>query len=528
MKTMSDTPPEVTSTESDGATQNGRRGRSPRSIIGLLVLIAILATGGVFGYRFWQRMGREASTDDAYLTADMTQIAPQVSGTIQQVLVHENELVKPGQLLVVLDDAPFRVAVAQARANLAAAVAAAHGAEATVGLTAETGSAQVTQAQGVVEQAGGGIGSARAELQRSAAGVTRSTAAVKEAEVNVGSASAGVEAARANRRQAQAAVDAAQAHVGTANAGVKAAEAGVAAAVADANNAAADAKRYESLVVSGAISKQVYDRSVANASMAQARADNARQQVEIARSNVEGATAELEAARQKLSSADAAVTQAEAQLTGAREHVQTVAADVGTAEAQRQVAVAGVQQAQAKRAQAMGQLRQAKTAPRQVAVSASAQSQAAARIAQAQAALDDALLKLSYTRIAAPVAGQISKKTAEVGALVQLGTPLMALVQNGGLWVVANYKETQLSRMQPGAPAHIRVDALHGHVFGGHVNSIAAATGATFALLPPENASGNFTRIVQRVPVKITLDPGQPDLDRLRGGMSAVAIVELH
>jgi membrane fusion protein (multidrug efflux system) len=172
-------------------------------------------------------------------------------------------------------------------------------------------------------------------------------------------------------------------------------------------------------------------------------------------------------------------------------------------------------------------LSQAKTAPTQVAVSQSARVQAEAKVEQARASLKDAQLKLSYCRIYAPIDGRVSKKSVEVGELVQPGTPLMAIVENEGLWVIGNYKETQLSKVVPGQKAVIEVDALRGQRFTGRVDSIAAATGSTFALLPPENASGNFTKVVQRVPVKIVLDSGQPGLERLRGGMSVKTVITL-
>ena len=165
--------------------------------------------------------------------------------------------------------------------------------------------------------------------------------------------------------------------------------------------------------------------------------------------------------------------------------------------------------AQARYTQAQGQLHQAHTTPRQVAVSKSNHAQAQAKIDQERAALDSAELLLGYTRIYAPADGQISKKSAEVGALVQAGTPLMALVPQQSVWVVANYKETQLANVKEGQRADIEVDALPGEHFTGKVDSINAATGATFALLPPDNATGNFTKVVQRIPVKIVLDPGQ-------------------
>jgi membrane fusion protein (multidrug efflux system) len=103
----------------------------------------------------------------------------------------------------------------------------------------------------------------------------------------------------------------------------------------------------------------------------------------------------------------------------------------------------------------------------------------------------------------------------------------MAVVKNDGIWVIANFKETQLAKVVQGQEAEIEVDALRGEKFRGRVDSVSAATGATFALLPPENASGNFTKIVQRIPVKILLDPGQRDLERLRGGMSVKAVIDV-
>lgn len=497
-----------------------------RPIWPFIVLLLLIPTA-IWGHRTYQSVKTHASTDDSYLTSDITQIAPQVSGTITQVFVHENDMVKPGQLLVTLDESSYRAAAEQARANLAAAIAQGQGANVNVTLAQETGQAQVEQARGGVEQAQCSIGGAQAQVAASEATVARSSATTQEAQANIATAEAGVAAAQANRSQAQAMVEAAATQVTNAKAAVRAAEAGITAAAASANSAASDVKRYQSLVAQSAISRQVYDHAVAAADSAQAQLDAARQQTEMAREQVNARTSELEAARQRLSATDAAVNSAQAQVAAAREHASAVSTDINSAKAGRQVAQQGVKQAQARHVQAVGQLAQANTAPHQVAVSSSNAAQAQAKIMQAQAALHDALLRLGYCRIYAPAAGQVSKKNAEVGALVQPGTPLMALVQNNGLWVVANYKETQLARMRPGQTAEIEVDALHGETFTGRVNSISAATGATFALLPPENASGNFTKIVQRVPVKIVLDAGQRDLDRLRAGMSVKAVINL-
>jgi membrane fusion protein (multidrug efflux system) len=147
-----------------------------------------------------------------------------------------------------------------------------------------------------------------------------------------------------------------------------------------------------------------------------------------------------------------------------------------------------------------------------------------ARVRQAVAALAQAELNLQRTSITAPSAGTVSRKSVEVGQVIQPGQPLFALVSQGDVWVTANFKETQLRHMQPGQRAVVKVDAL-GREFNGRIDSISAATGAKFSLLPPENASGNYVKVVQRIPVKIVLEPGQDPDHRLRPGMSVVPTV---
>jgi len=151
-------------------------------------------------------------------------------------------------------------------------------------------------------------------------------------------------------------------------------------------------------------------------------------------------------------------------------------------------------------------------------------AQAAATAAQAtlakeRGALDQAELNLSYTKIAAPESGQVTKKSVEPGAYVQVGQTLFTIVPDN-IWVTANFKETQLTHMQPGQKVTIKVDAYPGHTFTGHVDSIQSGTGERFSVMPPENATGNYVKVVQRVPVKILIDtPSDPDF-RLAPGMS--------
>jgi len=185
------------------------------------------------------------------------------------------------------------------------------------------------------------------------------------------------------------------------------------------------------------------------------------------------------------------------------------------AQAAYQVALANSEHAQA------GLL----AAQRQVEVIASQRRQAQAALAQARAELDATNLQVGYTEVRAPVDGVVGNRRARLGAYAAAGNQLLAIVPSTGLWVDANFKEDQLAHMRAGATVEIRADILRGKVFHGHLASLAPATGAQFSVLPAENATGNFTKIVQRVPVRITLDTQDDALDLLRPGLSVVAEV---
>lgn len=152
-------------------------------------------------------------------------------------------------------------------------------------------------------------------------------------------------------------------------------------------------------------------------------------------------------------------------------------------------------------------------------------AKAQATLAQGEAALAGARLNLSHTRIVAPISGTVGRRTARVGAYVTAGSPLLALVPLDALYVTANYRETQLARLRPGQPVSIAVDTLPGVALKGRVASLAPASGLSFAPVAPQNATGNFTKVVQRLPVRIELEPGQPALGKLRVGMSVQATV---
>jgi len=166
-----------------------------------------------------------------------------------------------------------------------------------------------------------------------------------------------------------------------------------------------------------------------------------------------------------------------------------------------------------------------KAAKQQIAVLQTEHERVVATLRQAQAMLDSAQLNLSWTRVEAPIDGMIGQRSVREGAYVTAGTPLLAVVPLQRAYVTANFQETQLTGVRPGQAADIRVDTWPGHVLHGTVDSFAPATGVTFAAIAPDNATGNFTKVVQRIPVKIVLLKGQPMLDALRVGMSVEATI---
>jgi membrane fusion protein (multidrug efflux system) len=162
----------------------------------------------------------------------------------------------------------------------------------------------------------------------------------------------------------------------------------------------------------------------------------------------------------------------------------------------------------------------------QLAVTSADIIEARAAVAQAEADLLSAQLNLGYTEIRSPIDGYLANRAAQVGAFVSTGTYLLTVIPARNLWVDANFKEDQLERMTPGAPVTVVADTLPDHVFHGRVGSLAHGTGAVFSVIPPENATGNFTKIVQRVPVRIALDPDDPMLRSLRPGLSTTVSVD--
>ncbi len=257
------------------------------------------------------------------------------------------------------------------------------------------------------------------------------------------------------------------------------------------------------------------------ARLAQADADLAALIATVgSRRDVGQAVAQLDQARAAAAAAAANVTQAEVNAEKARNDLERYRALAARNIVSRQQLDAAEAASRADSALLLASQRNAAAAGEQVTAANAALRAAAARVASARAVRDLAALQLSYTAVTAPVSGVVSKKSVEPGQLVQAGQPLMAIVPLEDVWVVANLKETQIARVVPGAPAEIRADAYPGRVFQGYVESLSPATGAKFSLLPPDNATGNFTKIVQRIPVRVRLDTPPDSARPLRPGMS--------
>jgi membrane fusion protein, multidrug efflux system len=272
--------------------------------------------------------------------------------------------------------------------------------------------------------------------------------------------------------------------------------------------------------------------AVAERDRARAFRDRAAQDLARAR---ELSTKEL-VAKQFLENAETEARAADAQFTMGDERVAQAQRDLETAEADSRMREAGFEPQQlglrtaaARAVDARAQAEQAEALVQEVRVREAERDLAQAQLREAGADLDLALLNLEHTAIQAPIAGVVSRKSVEVGQVVQVGQPLLAVVALHDVWVVANFKETQLRRVRPGMSADIVIDTFPDRVFRGTVESISAGTGSRFSILPPENASGNWVKVVQRVPVKILLSsPAPSNPHTLRAGMSVAVTIHVQ
>lgn len=400
---------------------------------GIIAVAALLAIGGagVAGTNWYNYATAHQETDDSYTTAHMHAISSRINDTVSKVLVDDNEHVKAGQVLVLLDPQDYQVRVDSALAALKVAQHQAEAAQNSITLSSTNASGKTTEAKG-------NISNALSMITKSQAAVTEAKSAIPQAQ-----------AVLAEKK-------------------------------AEEERAAKDYDRFQKLAEQGAVSWQQRDQALRD--------------FNVAKNATTAAQEDVKQAAAKLEQADQAVIAARAQLV-----------------------------------QSQGVSEQAEALHVQTRVDASQYDVAKASINQAQAQLNDAALQLSYTKITAPVSGRIGKKSVEAGQRVQPGQQLMSVVSDD-LWVVANFKETQLENIRKGEHVSVKIDSFPHHEFKGVVDSVAPGSGASFALLPPDNATGNFTKIVQRVPVKVTFDKasikGFEDL--LVPGMSAVVSITVR
>jgi membrane fusion protein, multidrug efflux system len=386
-----------------------RRRRRPFLILGLIALAAL----AVIGLYLRATAGREA-TDDAQVAADVVPIATRVAGAVARLHIHENQLVKRGDLLIEIDPADYDAKVQQSDAELSIAKAQAAVADAQVQIVDATSK--------------GGLATARAALTGSAAGVSSADAQV---------------------------------------------------AASHADLARADAE----------LRKADIDLS---------RARTLRQANAVTQERLDGAQVAFDSARAAKSQAEAQVALAEDARRGAQSRV----------------------------GEARGRVSQSAPVAPQIAAARANADLANARVRSAEAALALAKLQLGYTRIAAPADGYASKLTVHEGQLMSVGQPLIELVP-AATYLVANFKETQVGRMRIDQPAEIEIDALPGRKLEGKVESLSGGTGASFSLLPADNATGNFVKVVQRVPVRIAWVNPPADIV-LRAGLSADVTVDVR
>ncbi|MDC3953983.1 HlyD family secretion protein [Polyangium jinanense] len=398
----SDVVPQAPAVQGSAAAGASAKPKSKgRALLFVLLFVAVLGGGG-YG---WTHRTLE-STDNAQVDGEVIAVPARTGGTIAQVLFTENQAVKAGDTLAVLDDESAKAKLAQAEANVEAAEAAAEAAEADARVAEINALGNKSVAEASLQTAQGGVVSAADQRKEAEASVKSAETAFKQAE--------------------------------------------------------ADLNRNRKLLEQGALPQASFEKEETSFAVAQANLEAAKARLATLRANIavaQSRTTEASAKLKQSSNVDALVAQAHAR---------------------------------------------AKTARAQVAI--------------AKATRDLAKLELSYTRIVAPADGVASKKTIAVGqqvaagqAIVQLVTPL--------LWVTANFKETQVAKMHAGQPARMVVDALPGVTLHGELESLSGATGSRFTLLPPDNASGNYTKVVQRVPVRVKLRDVPQGLV-LRPGMS--------
>ncbi len=500
---------------------SGARKRVAAAVAAVMVL-----AGGIAGTRYWLWARDHVSTDDAFVTGNLVNVSPPIAGTVSEILVAEGDKVRKGQLLARLEDSQQRAALRQAQAAYEAALSRVPQAESSLAYQQATAEAAIQKARAAIATQSARTEGAGAQLAL-ARGTTVSE--VQRAESQVRQALAQAAQAQAQVATAEAAVRAARQGVSTAEKGVGALAARLTAASAEVTRAERDEARYRKLLAAEAVTQQQYDAVQAGAESARSALANLQEQVAQARSQVEQARAEVARAEAQAQAARQAAAAARQQVEVARSGVAVARANAGQVGVQSSNVAASAEQ----QGQAEADLSAALAERTQVALRRQEITTARADARRALAALKTAQVAEQDTYLYAPADGVVVRKAVNPGTSVASGQTLMTLAEGGPVWITANFKETQLGHVRIGQPVDVEVDAFPGKRFRAVVATINAATGAATSLLPPDNATGNFTKVVQRIPVRIALLPGSgpgeataEDIARLRQGMSTVVTVE--
>ena len=509
----------------------GKKPASPvRKLLIAGVVAALLIFALIYGLSYYHYSQDHVSTDDAYVTGNLVNVSPLISGTLTQLLVDEGSPVTKGKPIGRLEDSGPRAAVGQAQASYQAALSQLPQAQQNLVYQQQATQAAIRRAQGELAAQQAKTQGAQQQVILSSNQVQNQ---VRQAESQVEQARQQAAQYDAQVQTARAGVNAQQQTVRTAQRAADAAEATISGDLANAQKTSNDQQRYKKLVVQEAVTPQQYDAAAAAAASAESQLDAARFQALQARSQVNTARANVAQARAQLLAAQRAAD-------AFHQNVEVARAGLGIARAN--LSQVGIQQTNVvnnlgQNSSAQADLSTAQAGNTQVAVRRSQILTFQAQVAQAKAALANAQVTLDDTLIPAPNDGTVVKKAVNVGASLSPGQTIVTITQGDYVYVTANFKETQLRDVKPGESAEIEVDSFPGRVFKGHVQSINEATGATQALLPPDNATGNFTKVVQRIPVRIELDAAKDGDDKkyaslkeihdLRQGMSVVVTIDV-
>jgi membrane fusion protein (multidrug efflux system) len=505
-----------------------------RKFIPLLALLmaAAILFGVISSWNSWTGAQTDQKTDDASLRADITPLSTRVSGDVTRVTVEDYQHVKAGDLLVEIKSRDYRAQVGEAEAGVRGAKAALESNQRQSELQEariEQAKSGVEAARADIEQALAGLQAAQADQRNAQAGVEAANAAIAAAQANIEGAQAQVKAAQANVEAARADVGGAGAAIDSAKADVESAQTGIEGVQADVERTGLERTRQEALVARGSATKQRLEQVVAEDERYKAMLAARRDDLLRGKAALAGRQATLLQIQAVLVSRQAAEQQVETLLTSyraalrqARAQLSSRQSDVAKAEAQLAQRQAAQKQA---RAQLAGRSADLEAQIRQRPILSAQRAELTASLSAKQEALKVVQTNLEYTRIVAPTDGVVGERKVRSGQFVGPGTQVISLIANN-LWIQANYKETQLARIRKGDAAEATVDAFPGVVLRGHVEEIAPASGSQFALLPPDNATGNYTKIAQRIPVKIALDPDPAIADRLRPGMSVVVEIK--